>query len=62
PAKHITVELKDGRRLSFAVEETGAELAFTRFDEHMRYFLFPSVARVMLAPPQGEPLGKEKKQ
>jgi hypothetical protein len=62
PAKHIVIEFKDGREVSLGVEETGAELAFTRFDEHLRYFLFPSVARVMLAPPQGEPLGKEKRQ
>jgi len=61
PAKHITVEMKDGRRVSFGVQETETELAFTRFDEHMRYVVLPNVARVMLAPPQGEPLGKEKR-
>jgi hypothetical protein len=61
PAKHITIELKDGRRVAFGVEEKGSELAFTRYDEHVRYYLFPSMARVMLAPPQGEPLGTEKR-
>lgn len=58
PAKHITVELNDGRRVPIGIEENDSELAFTRFDEHLRYYLFPKVARLMLAPPQGEPLTK----
>ena len=51
----IDIELRDGRHLSIGVTEEGGELAFTRFDEHMRYYLFANSARRLLAAPAAPP-------
>lgn len=51
PATHITVVLRDGRRIAIGVTELEGEIAFTRYDEHMRYYFFANSARHLLAPP-----------
>ena len=51
PASHITIELRDGRRIAIGVAELEGEIAFTRYDEHMRYYFFAVSARRLLAPP-----------
>lgn len=51
PKTHITVELRDGRRIAIGVAELEGEIVFTRYDEHMRYYFFANSARRLLAPP-----------
>jgi hypothetical protein len=51
PTAHITVELRDGRRIAIGVAELEGEIVFTRYDEHMRYHFFANSARRLLAPP-----------
>jgi len=58
PAAHITVGLRDGRRIAIGVTEHEGELAFTRYDEHLRYYFFGNNARRLLAPPSITPLGE----
>lgn len=51
PASHIAVDLRDGRRIAIGVAERDGEIAFTRYDEQMRYYFFANAARRLLAPP-----------
>lgn len=51
PSSYIAIELRDGRRVPVGVTDQDGELAFTRYDEHMRYFFFANTARRLLAPP-----------
>lgn len=51
PARHIAIGLRDGRRVMMSVMERDGEIAFSRHDENMRYYLFPNGARRLLAPP-----------
>jgi hypothetical protein len=51
PVSHIAVDLRDGRRIAIGVTEQSGEIAFTRYDEHMRYYFFANGARRLLAPP-----------
>jgi len=51
PASHIGLELRDGRSIAIGVAELEGEIAFTRYDEHMRYYFFVNAARRLLAPP-----------
>ena len=51
PSSYIAIELRDGRRIPVGVTDQDGELAFTRYDEHMRYFFFANTARRLLAPP-----------
>jgi Domain of unknown function (DUF4340) len=51
PASHITIDLRDGRSIAIGVSELDGEIAFTRYDEHMRYYFFAGSARRLLAPP-----------
>jgi hypothetical protein len=58
PATHITVGLRDGRRIAIGVTEHAGEIAFTRYDEHLRYYFFGNNARRLLAPPSITPAGE----
>lgn len=57
PAAHITIGLRDGRHIPIGVTEHEGELAFTRYDEHVRYYFFGNSARRLLAPPSITPPG-----
>jgi hypothetical protein len=50
-ASHISIDLRDGRRITIGVAELEGEIAFTRYDEHIRYYFFAASARRLLAPP-----------
>lgn len=51
PATYIAVDMRDGSRAIIGVGEQDGEFAFTRYDEHMRYYFFAQGAKRLLAPP-----------
>jgi hypothetical protein len=51
PAEHLTVKLKDGRKIALGVLSRAPEIALVRLDEKILYTFRGAAAKRMLAPP-----------